>query len=137
MTASLDALLSAIPLELRPAGAPFSVDSFVRHNGQAPADYLDAFSRYRGGAGDVGAAYLDVWEPEELQEANVHYAVGEYAPGFTIFASDGGSTAYAFERTTGHIYAFPFIGMTMDEPATLLSATFEGFLTGLDAQACE
>ena len=60
MTVQLDALLSAIPLELRPASAPFSPQSFVRHNGQAPADYLDAIARYRGRAGDMGAAYLDV-----------------------------------------------------------------------------
>ena len=66
-----------------------------------------------------------------MQESNADYAVAEYTPGFTIFASDGGNTAYAFERTSGHIYAFPFIGMTMDEPATFLSSTFEGFLAGL------
>jgi len=137
MTAQLDALLSAIPLELRPANVPFSADLFVHHNGQAPADYLEAFTRYQGGAGDVGTSYVDVWDPAEVQEANVDYQATEFAPGFTIFASDGGDTAYAFERVSGSIHAFPFIGMTMDEPATFLSQSFEGFLTQLAGQVDE
>lgn len=131
MNIQLDALLSAIPLERRAADVPFSAEVFVQHNGLAPTDYLEAFARYRGGAGDVGAAYLDLWEPDEVKEANADYEVAAYAPGFTVFASDGGDTAYAFKRDSGDIYAFPFIGMTMDEPATFLSSTLEGFLVKL------
>jgi hypothetical protein len=134
MTGQLDTFLSAVSLELRSADVPFSAGLFMRHNGQAPSDYLEAFTRYRGWAGDVGKAYLDVWNPEEIREANVNYRVEEFAPGFTIFASDGGNTAYAFERSSGNIYTFPFIGMTMDEPAVFLSPTFEGFLTWLMVQ---
>ncbi len=131
MPAQLDALLAAIPLTLRPASAPFAAETFVHHNGQAPADYLDAFTRYRGGAGQVGMSYVDIWEPEEVQAANVAYETAEYAPGFTIFASDGGGTAYAFEQRSGHIYVFPFIGMTIEKPATFLNTRFEGFLADL------
>ncbi len=137
MTAELDALLIAIPLALRPETSPFSPDVFVQQNGQAPLDYLQASARYQGGAGEVGTAYLDLWEPEEVLEANEGYQVAEYAPGFTVFGSDGGGVAYAFERTSGFIYEFPFIGMTMDEPATFRSESLEGFLTWLAAQVDE
>ena len=137
MTAELDALLLTIPLELRPETSPFSSEVFVQQNGQAPPDYFQAFARYKGGAGEVGKAYLDLWEPEEVSEANEDYQVAEYAPGFTVFGSDGGGTAYAFERTSGVIYTFPFIGMTMDEPAAFLSQSFEGFLTWLAVQVEE
>jgi hypothetical protein len=116
MTAELDALLLAIPLEQRPKTAPFSAEVFVRQNGQASPDYLQAFARYKGGAGEVGAANLDLWESTEVLEVNVDYQVAEYAPGFTIFGSDGGGMAYAFECTSGFIYEFPFIGMIMSEP---------------------
>lgn len=137
MTAELNALLLAIPLERRPETAPFFPNVFVQQNGEAPPDYLQAFARYQGGAGEAGTAYLDLWEPEEVLEANEDYQVAEFAPGFTVFGSDGGDTAYAFERTSGFIHEFPFIGMTMDEPATFRSQSFEGFLTWLVAQVEE
>jgi hypothetical protein len=137
MTAELDALLLTIPLEQRPETAPFSPEAFVQQNGQAPGDYLQAFAHYQGGAGEVGTAYLDLWEPEEVFGANEDYQVAEFAPGFTIFGSDGGDTAYAFERTSGVIYTFPFIGMTMDQPATFVSQSLEGFLTWLAVQVEE
>jgi hypothetical protein len=137
MTAELDALLLAIPLALRPETSRFSPEVFVHQNGPAPPDYLQAFARYQGGAGQVAAAYLDLWDPDEVFEANIAYQVAEYAPGFTIFGSDGGDTAYAFERTSGFIHEFPFIGMTLDEPATFLSQSFRGFLTWLATQEDE
>ena len=137
MTAKLDALLLAIPLELRPEIVPFSPEVFLHQNGQAQSDYLQAFARYQGGAGEVGTAYLDLWEPAEVWQANEDYQVAEFAPGFTIFGSDGGGTAYAFERSSGFIHEFPFIGMTMDEPATFRIHSFEAFLTWLAAQVAE
>ncbi|GAB2470157.1 hypothetical protein GCM10011375_41020 [Hymenobacter qilianensis] len=134
MTAELDALLFALPLMPRPESSPFNAEGFVHQNGQAPPEYLQAMARYQGGAGQVGTAYLDLWEPADVLEANAAYQVEEFAPGFTIFGSDGGGMAYAFERTSGLIYAFPFIGMTMAEPATFRSHSFEGFLMGLATQ---
>ena len=80
MTARLDALLLAIPLALRPETAPFSPEGFVHQNGHAPPDYLQAFARYQGGAGEVGTAYLDLWEPAEIQQANEDCQVGEFTP---------------------------------------------------------
>ena len=73
MTAELDALLLAIPLAPRPATAPFSPEVFVHQNGQAPPDYLQAFARYQGSAGEVGMAYLDLWEPIDIWQANEDY----------------------------------------------------------------
>jgi hypothetical protein len=137
MTAELDKLLLTIPLTPRPETPRFSPAVFVRQNGQVPPDYLQAFARYQGGAGQVGTAYLKLWEPEEILEANLEYQIAEYAPGFTIFGSDGGDIAYAFEHRSGFIHEFPFIGMTLDEPATFLSQSFEGFLTWLAAPGDE
>lgn len=128
MTHSLENLLLEIPLSPRGGSQIFNQVSFLSENGIVPEDYLEAFSKYNGGAGDIGEAYIDLWQPEELAEMNISYHVSEYAPGFTIFGSDGGDTAYAFACDTGFIYKFPFIGMTMDEPAVLLGKALEEFL---------
>jgi hypothetical protein len=137
MTSELNAMLLAMYLVPQLEGSRFSPEEFVQVNGCAPADYLEAATYYRGGAGEVGTAYFDWWDPESVENANVDYRVKEFAPGFTVFGSDGGDTAYAFERTSGFIYAFPFIGMTMDGPATFLSKSFEGFLNWLAAHVDE
>lgn len=109
-------------------GEQRDTDSFQFENGKIPGDYLVMLTKYHGGAGLLGDGYIDLWEPEEIKASNEDYQVQEFAPGFTIFGSDGGDTAFAFERATGFIYCFPFVGMIIDEPPTLISKSFEDFL---------
>lgn len=109
------------------------VDEFIVKNGKIPADYIYVMSNYYGGGGAIGDGYIELWEPKEIFSLNIGYQVEEFAPGFTIFGSNGGDTAFAFERNTGFIYHFPFIGMTIDEPALLISELFEEFLKKVKA----
>ena len=134
MSPTLENLLLALPLAPRPPSAYFDKETFVQQNGLVPADYLRALSKYQAGEGAVGAAYLALWEPAEVYSLNADYEVAEFAPGFTIFGSDGGGTAFAFEQTTGSIYSFAFIGMTLDEPAIFWSQSLEGFVQKLAAE---
>jgi hypothetical protein len=53
--------------------------------------------------------------------------VEELAPGFFMFGSDGGDTAFAIEKSTGDIYEMPFIGMSKEE-ATFKNKTFTEFM---------
>ena len=134
MNSTLEKIILAIPLERRTENEEFANNSFYTQNGTMPGDYIEALTIYHGGAGGVGEFYIDLWEPKEIFQLNKEYRVEDFAPGFTIFGSDGGDVAFAFERTTGHIYEFPFIGMTMDDPASLISESFEGFLVTLKGE---
>lgn len=131
MNPTLEKIIREIPLEQRIEDETFANNTFFAQNGIVPDDYIDALTIYHGGAGSVGTFYVDLWEPKEIFESNKDYRVEEFAPGFTIFGSDGGDVAFAFERTTGHIYEFPFVGMTMDDPASLIGESFEEFLVTL------
>lgn len=55
-------------------------------------------------------SYFEIWPEEEMEQWNKEYQVGEYAPGFFGFATNGGGEMYAF-GPDGGIYALPFIGM--------------------------
>lgn len=114
------------------------VDEALRHiPGRAPGDYREFLLFADGAEGAVGGSgYLAVWRASELEPLNKEYAVEEFAPGFWIFGSDGGDTAYAFDlRGNGTaIVSLPFIGMSEDEAAPL-GNTFVEFLERLKSEA--
>ena len=85
---------------------------------------------YRGANGaDISSAelYTVLWPLTDLFQLNIDYDVDEYAPGFFIFGSDGGDTAFTIEKVTGKIFEMPFIGMSPEE-AVFLSDNFDEFL---------
>ena len=100
-------------------------------NAVLPVDYVQFIKQYNGGEGEVGSSYLVLWEFDEIVEANKDYSTDEFAPGYLIFGSDGGATAYAFERSSGDIVEFDFIGMTINDKPILISNSFTGFLEEL------
>jgi hypothetical protein len=85
-----------------------------------------------GGDGPIGEnAYLSLWHIEQLVSLNDAYHVSEFAPSFVLFGSDGGDTAYAFDRREpGRIVALPFVGMR-DDAAEVLGSSFAEFLERL------
>jgi hypothetical protein len=92
-------------------------------------DYLEFMSEYNGGEGFVGEkCFLSWWSVEDLMIWNDNYKVDLYAPGYFIFASDGGGTAYAFNKKTGEIVTFEFVGMLMEDEPILLGNNFRTFL---------
>ena len=97
-----------------------------------PNDYWEFIKEFNGGEGFIGTQnYLSLWKVDNLIDWNKKYDVDLYAPGYFIFASDGGGTAYAFNKKDGSIVAFQFIGMLMDDNPVILGDTFTVFLNSL------
>jgi cell wall assembly regulator SMI1 len=94
-----------------------------------PDDYRDFLIRFNGGEGFIGKHYLILWKAEELHQFNRDYQVNEYAPGFFMFASDGGGDGFAFDTRSSpyRVMEVPFIGMSLDD-AFLVANSFMGLL---------
>src|SRR4051812_503664 len=76
-----------------------------------PEDYILFMKQFNGGEGFIGEIeYLRLWKIDDLEKLNHDYEVNLYAPDFLIFGSNGGGTAYSFNKVTGNIYSFEFIG---------------------------
>jgi len=101
-----------------------------------PDDYLEFIHESNGGEGIIGKMqYLSLWEIEELTKLNKDYDTEIYAPGYFIFGSDGGGTAYAFDKTNGNIVSFQFIGMVMEDEPKLWGNNFTVFLENLSVSS--
>jgi hypothetical protein len=92
---------------------------------QLPADYL----RYLEEGSDFGETegepgYFQLWHPDEIEERNRGYCVGEYAPGFLGFGSDGGGEMLAF-NSSGSVFMLPFVGMSPKEAKKIGSSWSE------------
>ena len=104
-------------------------DFLTRLDFKLPNDYLEYMKNNNGGEGSIGKnSYLNLWSLENLFDWNKNYKVEIYAPGYFIFASDGGGTAYAFDKKEGSIVSFQFIGMLMDDEPIVLGNDFSSFL---------
>lgn len=93
-----------------------------------PNEYK-SFMRFSNGAeGSIGKnSYVALWSLDEIVELNKEY--NEFVPGLVLFASDGGNTAYAFDKRTPEISVVevPFIPMDLDE-VEKCGKTFDDFL---------
>ncbi len=94
----------------------------------APEDYVSFMSRSNGAEGAIGdAGYLVLWPVEKMEALNREYNIAEFAPGYVLFGSDGGDTAFAFSKTQPRIFfRMPFIGMS-DHEAQPIGSTFIEF----------
>jgi hypothetical protein len=94
-----------------------------------PVDYIGFMEECNGGEGFVGDNnYLSIWRIEDLVSWNKLYDVELYAPGYFIFASDGGGTAYAFDKIGGCIVSFQLTGMLISDTPLILGSDFISFL---------
>jgi len=101
-------------LELKPGAAEDSIQ-LLQKEYNLPKDILD-FLRFSNGAeGSIGNTYLSLWSAEEIPMLNEAYRVIEFAPGLVIFGSDGGNTAYAYNKIAKVIVKVPFVGMSLQE----------------------
>lgn len=120
-------------LDLR-GGAPESAiaDAEDQLRWTLPKDYREFLIRANGGEGFVGESYVILWATEELAQFNKEYQVDEYAPGLTLFGSDGGGEGFAFDRRSGvaTVVQVPFIGMAL-EYARPVADSFDQFLIKL------
>jgi len=101
-----------------------------------PQDYSEFMQETNGGEGSMGQAnYLILWKIEELAKLNKEYDAELYAPGYLIIGSNGGGTAYAFDKSKSNVVSFEFVGMTMEEEAQLLGNDFTSFLQNLSTSS--
>lgn len=113
-----------------PAPAKEEVELFLSQINFKIPDGLMDFLRESNGA-DINAddEYVIVWRLTELVELNESYQVEEFAPDYYIFGSNGGGTAFLFNKSSGYIYQTPFIGMA--EELDFRANTFTEFIETL------
>jgi len=102
--------------------------------GGLPEDYKRFMLRANGGEGFLrGGGFLQLWRIEELEPLNRQYQVAQFAPGLTLFATDGAGTGYAFDSraTETVIVEVPLVGMSLSEVVTIADC-FGKFLEYLE-----
>ena len=72
-------------------------------------DYLRVNGNFEGFTiGEPG--YIRLWPVQELDLMNSEILIGQFAPGYCAFASDGGNEILAFV-SHGAVFKIPVIGM--------------------------
>jgi hypothetical protein len=121
-------------IDQNPAPAEHELQEFLNNiQFNLPDDFLDFYKKANGGSIYFSEDFVNLWRLADIEKLNKDYNVDKYAPDFLIFGSDGGDTAYAIGKLTGHIYEMPFIGMSNEE-SIFKCKTFSEFLSsfGLD-----
>jgi hypothetical protein len=94
---------------------PGAVDEIERVEGVSlPQDYKQLLLTHGPGEGFVGEQYIILWDAAEIVQFNREYETKTYAPGFLLFASNGGGEGFAFDLRVSPqpIAMLPFIGMS-------------------------
>jgi hypothetical protein len=95
---------------------------------ELPLGFIDFFKQSNGADINLDdGEFILFWPITEMFELNEDYNVNLYAPGFFLFGSNGGETAYAIEKQSGFIFEIPFVPMSI-ELANLKSKTFTDFI---------
>lgn len=58
---------------------------------------------------------FQIWQVDELDEANADYEVAEFIPGYYAIGSDGGGEMLAIELASAQVFRIPFIPMDASE----------------------
>lgn len=96
-----------------------------------PDDYKGFLMQSSGAEGPIGAeSYLVLWPLDDIADHNLGYKVAEFAPNLVLFGSNGGGTAYAFERLGSDIEVVSVELVDMSE-VTGRWRSFREFLLGL------
>lgn len=133
MSLSPAALALAEKLERVGAANPASIKAVENElRFSFPPGYADFASLADGAEGFVGEAYLSMWPVNRLVALNAMVNVSRFAPGMVLFATDGGTQAYAFDgrQTPVSIVEVHIVTLRWSE-ATPLATDFEAFLRHL------
>ena len=97
-----------------------------------PNELCELYKQANGGEGFYGEQYVRIYPVEQLAELNEAFGTSDFAPGLTIFGSNGGGEAYAYRSTeSGYEYLqLPFIPMVKSN-AIVLAQTLKGALNVL------
>lgn len=98
-----------------------------------PQDYVDFLRQSNGAEGFVGNSYLILFAAEAIDPINQAASVDKFAPGLTIFGSDGGGKSYAFDMRREDVAIVEFFDMDIgDEEPVFCATSFSGFLRYLE-----
>ncbi len=98
-----------------------------------PESYKEFLKVSNGAEGDIGEEfYLMLWKVEELVELNEAFGVDEFADGLLLIGSDGGNTAFGFDKRLAvmNVITVPFIDMSLNE-IQVIGEDFEELLKSL------
>lgn len=98
-----------------------------------PEEYRQFMTKHNGAEGAIGEKnYLVIWPVEEIVELNEAYGVSEFTPSLVYFGSDGGGTAYAFDKRSVpySVVKFPFDSIHIED-AEYIADTFGEFIKAL------
>lgn len=103
-----------------------------------PEDYRGFLRAHDGGEGFLGRHYLMLWGADQIARCNREYESALYAPGLTLFGSDGAGHAFGFD-TRGRpmlIVRVPFLGLSW-QLAKTVAITFDELLVNTAASPLE
>jgi SMI1 / KNR4 family (SUKH-1) len=104
-------------MEKRPPASDGAIAEFVKAlDFDLPTSYIEIIQEMNGGEGPVGGGYFQLWPIEDVVENNKKYNIPEFLPGYFIFGTNLGGTAYAFEKNTGLYVRFEFVDMDDPQP---------------------
>ncbi|MBA5638559.1 SMI1/KNR4 family protein [Duganella sp. LX20W] len=87
-------------------------------------EYLNTNGAFEGYTTDEDVpGYIALWTLEEIPRHNRDIDVETHAPGFIVFAGNGGGEVLAFDAS-GAVYMLPMIGMASD-CAILVAENFQ------------
>ncbi|MBN8653145.1 MAG: SMI1/KNR4 family protein [Cytophagales bacterium] len=95
-----------------------------------PEGFISFFQQTNGADIEGEKTYVIFWPLTDMILLNKEYKVEEFAPNFFVFGSNGGGTAFAIEKVTGHICELPFIGISQGE-AVHRCETFNEFIESI------
>lgn len=102
------------------------LESFlIEINCKLPLGFIDFYKESNGVYINFDNCNIEIWPLNDLIELNVEYGIEEFAPDFFIFGSDGGNTAFVFDKMSGYIFEMPFIGMSKEEAIFIANSFFD------------
>ena len=93
-----------------------------------PKSYIDFLKRHNGANGDlpVQPFWFELWQINELNQANQDAEIQKYLPNYFGIGGNGGGELLAFNLENQKVFTIPFIVME-EKDALLIAESFEEF----------
>ena len=107
---------------------PQELSNFLYHiDFNLPIGFLLFYEESNGAEISSTNEDITIWPLKGLIQTNQQYCVEEFAPDFFLFGTNSAGLALSFQKSSGHIFWLPFIGMLMED-SIFISKDFHGFI---------